>query len=92
MLVLSRRHGEAIRIHEQVTITVLGIRGNRVQLGIEAPAGVTIRRRELATAPGGPRAAADPADATADFPGSRGGLEAIPPQGCNTGAFSGATR
>ena len=50
MLVLSRRHGETIRIHDRVTVTVVAIRGNRVQLGIEAPADVCIRRSEL---PGG---------------------------------------
>jgi carbon storage regulator len=47
MLVLSRRNGEAICIRDQVVITVLSIRGNRVQLGIEAPADVAVRRREL---------------------------------------------
>lgn len=50
MLVLSRKHGEAIRIHDHVTVTVLAIRGNRVQLGIEAPGDVFVRRSEL---PGG---------------------------------------
>ena len=47
MLVLSRRQGEAIRIHDGVTVTVVAIRGNRVQLGIEAPADVCIQRSEL---------------------------------------------
>jgi carbon storage regulator len=60
MLVLSRKNGEAIRIHDQVTVTVLAIRGNRVQLGIDAPAGVFVRRSEL---PGRPAPAARPADA-----------------------------
>ena len=57
MLVLSRKHGEAIRIHDRVTVTVVAIRGNRVQLGIEAPAEVFVRRSEL---PGGPPAGCIP--------------------------------
>ena len=74
MLVLSRKHGEAIRIHEQVTITVLGIRGNRVQLGIEAPAGVAIRRRELDDGYSGQSPAAESA-------------ALLPAHGRSTGAF-----
>ena len=50
MLVLSRRHLETIVIQpgtpEQVTIHVHSIRGQRVQLGIEAPAAVIVRRGE----------------------------------------------
>jgi carbon storage regulator len=48
MLVLSRRTGEAIALPtNEVTITVLSVRGNRVQLGISAPAGMPIVRSEL---------------------------------------------
>lgn len=47
MLVLSRKEGEKIVIDDKVTITVLNIIGNRVKLGIEAPSGVLILRREL---------------------------------------------
>lgn len=48
MLVLSRKPGEEIVIpRSQLTVTVLGIAGNRVRLGVSAPRDVTIRRQEI---------------------------------------------
>ena len=48
MLVLSRKCGEKIVIPEQnVTLTVLGIRGDRIRLGIAAPAGIIVHREEV---------------------------------------------
>ena len=47
MLVLTRRVGETIRVGEEVTITVLGIRGNQVRLGIEAPLSIAVHREEI---------------------------------------------
>ncbi len=47
MLVLTRKLGEAINIGEDITITVLEVRGNQVRLGIQAPQTVIIHRREL---------------------------------------------
>lgn len=47
MLVLSREVGEKIVIDGNITITVLSVRGNRVRLGIEAPAVIGIRRSEI---------------------------------------------
>ncbi len=47
MLVLSRRTEEAIVIGENITVTVLGIEGDRVRLGIDAPRSMRIFRREL---------------------------------------------
>jgi carbon storage regulator len=48
MLVLSRKRGERIIIPGcSVTITVVGVEGNRVRLGIAAPAGVAVLREEL---------------------------------------------
>lgn len=47
MLVLSRKIDEKILIGEEVTITVLGIRGGQIRLGIEAPTSVPIIREEL---------------------------------------------
>lgn len=47
MLVLSRRENEHILIGEDICITVLGISGRRVRLGISAPANVLIERMEL---------------------------------------------
>ncbi len=49
MLVLSRKRGEALKIGDSVTITVLEIRGNVLKLGIEAPPEVRVLRGELAS-------------------------------------------
>jgi carbon storage regulator CsrA len=47
MLVLTRRLDEQILVGDHIRITVIGIQGKRVRLGIAAPAGVVIRRTEL---------------------------------------------
>lgn len=47
MLVLSRRAGESIEIEGEITITVLGLHGANVRLGIEAPHHVGVMRSEL---------------------------------------------
>ena len=51
MLVLSRKLGERIVINDQITVEVLQVIGNRVRLGVTAPAGVPILREELLTTP-----------------------------------------
>ena len=50
MLVLTRRNGERLHIGDNVTVTVTRIQGNKVRLGIEAPADVSIRREEIPAA------------------------------------------
>jgi carbon storage regulator len=47
MLVLTRKVGERIVIDDNIVVEVLQVVGNRVRLGIQAPAGVTILRQEL---------------------------------------------
>jgi carbon storage regulator len=47
MLVLTRKPGEAVVINGDIEVRVLSVQGNRVRLGVEAPADVSIRRREL---------------------------------------------
>jgi carbon storage regulator len=47
MLVLSRKHQDTIIIDQRIRIKVLGIRGDRIRLGIEAPEDVVILRGEL---------------------------------------------
>jgi carbon storage regulator len=50
MLVLSRKRGEKIMIGETITVMVIDVRGDKVRLGIEAPAGVRIDREEVRAA------------------------------------------
>ncbi len=47
MLVLSRKPTESICIGDNVFVTVLSIRGNHVKIGIEAPAGALVHRKEV---------------------------------------------
>ncbi len=47
MLVLTRKEGEKIQIGENIYLTITGIRADKVRIGIEAPAEVSIRRTEL---------------------------------------------
>jgi carbon storage regulator len=47
MLVLSRKRQESIRISDEIVVTVLAVHGNKVQLGIEAPAEVPVHRGEV---------------------------------------------
>lgn len=47
MLVLSRNPSETICIGDDVTVTVIGVKGNKVRLGIEAPTAVSVHRREV---------------------------------------------
>jgi carbon storage regulator len=47
MLVLSRHQDEVIVIGEDITVTVVEIRGNKVKLGIVAPRGVQVHRKEI---------------------------------------------
>ena len=47
MLILTRRVGETIMIGDEVTITVLGVKGNQVRIGINAPKTVAVHREEI---------------------------------------------
>ena len=47
MLILTRRVGESVVIGEDVTVTVLGVKGNQVRIGINAPKTVSVHREEI---------------------------------------------
>ncbi len=47
MLILTRRVGETLMIGDEVTVTVLGVRGNQVRIGVNAPKDVTVHREEI---------------------------------------------
>ena len=53
MLNLTRRPGETIKIGSDIEVTVLGIKGNQVRIGISAPREVNVAREELLTRPQG---------------------------------------
>ena len=47
MLILTRRVGETVMIGNDVTVTVLGVKGNQVRIGINAPKSVAVHREEI---------------------------------------------
>jgi len=47
MLILTRRVGETLVIGDEVTVTVLGIKGNQVRIGVNAPKDVSVHREEI---------------------------------------------
>lgn len=47
MLILTRRVGETLVIGDNVTVTVLGVKGNQVRIGVNAPKDVSVHREEI---------------------------------------------
>ncbi|MEZ5542710.1 MAG: carbon storage regulator CsrA [Pseudomonadota bacterium] len=49
MLILTRRVGETLMVGDDISITVLGVKGNQVRIGVNAPKNVAVHREEIYT-------------------------------------------
>ena len=47
MLILTRRVGETLMVGDDITVTVLGVKGNQVRIGVNAPKDVAVHREEI---------------------------------------------
>ena len=47
MLILTRRVGETIKVGDEVQVTVLGVKGNQIRIGINAPEEIAVHREEI---------------------------------------------
>ncbi|MEP7311654.1 MAG: carbon storage regulator CsrA [Pseudomonadota bacterium] len=71
MLILTRRVGETVMIGEEVTVTVLGVKGNQVRIGVNAPKTVAVHREEIFERIKREQDGSPGSDVSEDEPGSR---------------------
>ena len=69
MLILTRRVGETLMIGDSVTVTVLGVKGNQVRIGITAPKEVAVHREEIFQRIQRDEAGKSPSKGKEDLPG-----------------------
>lgn len=74
MLILTRRVGETVMVGDDVTITVLGVKGNQVRIGINAPKQVAVHREEIYARIKAEKSAAEAANLIDGSPLTRQGL------------------
>jgi carbon storage regulator len=77
MLILTRRAGEALRIGDDIEVTVMAVNGSQVRIGINAPRDVAVDREEIAERKRRDREAVQGPKATAN-PNGHGGAKARP--------------
>ena len=73
MLILTRRVGESLMIGDEINVTVLGIRGNQVRIGVNAPKEVAVHREEIYERIKQEQTGADAAPAPSPESGPEGG-------------------
>ena len=74
MLILTRRVGETLKVGDEVSVTILGVRGSQIRIGITAPKGINVCREEIyqkdsasTAAAAGTKAAAEAGDTPSDI-------------------------
>lgn len=76
MLILTRRVGETLMVGDDVSITVLGVKGNQVRIGVNAPREIAVHREEIYNRIQQEKEGGQPAEASAEIPAEESAPEA----------------